>query len=152
MLHSLSANQSLSTICRSLGSLNQAITPYFLDSLHHAYMPRFWLCQILIGLLISFLTLWILSLAVLCYKKDVEGHENFIFFESRQLKAAAKDYSVHDKELLAMTYALVKFSFHLLGYKPFVVYTDHAYLSTATQSLRRGWPVGFHSLQNITSR
>ena len=33
-----------------------------------------------------------------------------------------------------MKYALVKFRVHLLGSKPFVVYTDHASLRTATQS------------------
>ena len=33
-----------------------------------------------------------------------------------------------------MKYALVKFRVHLLGSKPFVIYTDHASLRTATQS------------------
>ena len=33
-----------------------------------------------------------------------------------------------------MKYALVKFRVHLLGSKPFIVYTDHASLRTATQS------------------
>ena len=33
-----------------------------------------------------------------------------------------------------MKYALVKFRVHLLGFKPLVVYTDHASLRTATQS------------------
>ena len=65
---------------------------------------------------------------------DVEGRERVIAFESRQLKAAEKNYPVHDKELLAMKYALVKFRVHLLGSKPFIVYTDHASLRTATQS------------------
>ena len=65
---------------------------------------------------------------------DVEGHERVIAFESRQLKAAEKNYPVHDKELLAMKYALVKFRVHLLGSKPFVVCTDHASLRTETQS------------------
>ena len=34
--------------------------------------------------------------------------------------AAERNYPVHDKELLAMKYALVKFRVHLLGTKPFV--------------------------------
>ena len=63
-----------------------------------------------------------------------KGNERVISFQSRQLKAAEKNYPVHDKELLAMKYALVKFRDHLLGSKPFVVYTDHASLRTATQS------------------
>ena len=57
---------------------------------------------------------------------DAAGCERVIAFESRQLKAAKKNYPVHDKELLAMKYALVKFRVHLLGFKPFVVYTYHA--------------------------
>ncbi|KAG4043867.1 hypothetical protein PC123_g20673 [Phytophthora cactorum] len=65
---------------------------------------------------------------------DADGRERVIAFESRQLKAAEKNYPVHDKELLAMKYALVKFTVHLLGSKPFVIYTDHASLRTATQS------------------
>uniref|UniRef100_A0AAV1UXB0 Reverse transcriptase/retrotransposon-derived protein RNase H-like domain-containing protein n=1 Tax=Peronospora matthiolae TaxID=2874970 RepID=A0AAV1UXB0_9STRA len=52
---------------------------------------------------------------------DVDGRERVIAFESRQLKAAEKNYPVHDKELLAMKYALVKFRVHLLGAKPFVI-------------------------------
>ena len=81
---------------------------------------------------------------------DAEGRERVIAFESRQLKAAEKNYPVYDKELLAMKYALVKFRVHLLGSKPFVVYTDHASLSRLTS--RRDWFVGFHSLPSITSR
>ena len=40
---------------------------------------------------------------------DVDRRERVIEFEYRQLKAAEKNYPVHDKELLAMKYALVKF-------------------------------------------
>ncbi|KAE8997313.1 hypothetical protein PR003_g14932 [Phytophthora rubi] len=63
---------------------------------------------------------------------DAEGRERVVSFQSRQLKAAEKNYHVHDNELLAMKYALVKFRVHLLGQKPFVIYTDHASLKTAT--------------------
>ena len=65
---------------------------------------------------------------------DAAGRERVIAFESRQLEAAEKNFPVHDKEILAMKYALVKSSAHLLGSKPFVVDTDHASLRTATQS------------------
>ena len=65
---------------------------------------------------------------------DAAGRERLITFESHQLKAAEKNYVVHDKDLLAMRYALVKFRVHLLGSKPFFVCTDHASLLTATQS------------------
>ncbi|POM78705.1 Pol protein [Phytophthora palmivora] len=68
------------------------------------------------------------------FSVDDEGRERVISFQSRQLKAAERDYSVHDKELLAMKYALVKFRVHLLCPRPFVIYTDHASLRTATNS------------------
>ncbi|POM79140.1 LOW QUALITY PROTEIN: Putative retroelement [Phytophthora palmivora] len=67
-------------------------------------------------------------------QKDDEGRECVISFQSRQLKAAERNYPVHDKELLAMKYALAKFKVHLLGPRPFVIYTDHASLQTATTS------------------
>ncbi|KAG3101109.1 hypothetical protein PI125_g14545 [Phytophthora idaei] len=63
---------------------------------------------------------------------DAEGHERVIACESRQLKTTEKDYQVHDKELLAMKYVLIRV--HLLGSKPFVIYTNHASFRTATQS------------------
>ncbi|GMF28386.1 unnamed protein product [Phytophthora fragariaefolia] len=65
---------------------------------------------------------------------DAEGRESVVSFQSHQLKAVEKNYPVHDKELLAMKYALVKFRVHLLGQKPFVIYTYHASLRTATSS------------------
>ena len=84
---------------------------------------------------------------------DVDGRERVIAFESRQLKAAEKNYPVHDKELLAMKYGLVKFRVHLLGSKPFVIYTDHASFRPATRRISlREWIVGFYSLPNITSK
>ncbi|POM62469.1 Pol protein [Phytophthora palmivora] len=67
-------------------------------------------------------------------QKDDEGRERVISFQSRQLKATQRNYPVHDKELLAMKHALVKFRVHLLGTRPFVIYTDHASLRTATNS------------------
>jgi hypothetical protein len=67
-------------------------------------------------------------------QEDDDGRERVVSYQSRQLQAAEKNYPVHDKELLAMKYALVKFRVHLLGTLPFVVYTDHASLRTATQS------------------
>ncbi|KAG3011223.1 hypothetical protein PC120_g14574 [Phytophthora cactorum] len=67
-------------------------------------------------------------------QNDADGHERVISFQSRQLKAAERNYPVHDKELLAMKYALVKFRVHLLGSRSFVIYTDHASLRMATNS------------------
>ena len=67
-------------------------------------------------------------------QRDEDDHERVIFYQSRQLKPAERNYPVHDKELLAMKYALVKFRIYLLGDKPFIVYTDHASLRTAVHS------------------
>ncbi|OWZ19576.1 Pol Polyprotein [Phytophthora megakarya] len=53
-----------------------------------------------------------------------------IAFESRRIKVVEKNYPVHDKKFLAMKVPWV----HYLGSKPFVVYTDHTSLRTATQS------------------
>ena len=52
-------------------------------------------------------------------------------YQLRQMKPAKKNYAVHDKELLAMHYALIKFRVHLLGERTFALYTDHASLRTA---------------------
>ena len=67
-------------------------------------------------------------------QKDDTGKNRVISYQSRQLKPAERNYPVHDKELLAMKYALVKFRIYLLGSKPFVIYTDHASLRTAVKT------------------
>ncbi|KAE9281308.1 hypothetical protein PR003_g27714 [Phytophthora rubi] len=65
---------------------------------------------------------------------DAEGRERVVSYQSRQMKPAGKNYPVHDKELLAMRYALIKFRVYLLGEQTFAVYTDHASLRTAMKS------------------
>ncbi|KAG3196821.1 hypothetical protein PC128_g7304 [Phytophthora cactorum] len=65
---------------------------------------------------------------------DHEGRDRVVYYQSRQLKPAERNYRVHDKELLAMKYALAKFRVYLLGSGPFVVYTDHASPLTAVKS------------------
>ncbi|KAG2811654.1 hypothetical protein PC113_g23639 [Phytophthora cactorum] len=65
---------------------------------------------------------------------DHEGRDRVVYYQSRQLKPAERNYPVHDKELLAMKYALAKCRVYLLGSGPFVVYTDHASLRTAVKS------------------
>ena len=42
------------------------------------------------------------------------------------MKSVEENNFVHDKELLEMRYALIKFRVHLLGERTFVLYTDHA--------------------------
>ncbi|KAG3231464.1 hypothetical protein PI124_g23440 [Phytophthora idaei] len=65
---------------------------------------------------------------------DHDPRDRVVCYQSRQLKPAERNYPVHDKELLAMKYALAKFRVYLLGSGPFVVYTDHASLRTAVKS------------------
>ncbi|KAG3164008.1 hypothetical protein PC128_g20243 [Phytophthora cactorum] len=65
---------------------------------------------------------------------DHQGRDRVVYYQSRQLKPAERNYPVHDKELLAMKYALAKFRVYLLRSGPFVVYTDHASLRTAVKS------------------
>ncbi|OWZ14095.1 reverse transcriptase [Phytophthora megakarya] len=62
------------------------------------------------------------------------GRDRVVYYPSRQLKQAGRNYPVDDKELLAMKYALAMFRVYLLGNTPFVVYTDHASLRTAVKS------------------
>ncbi|KAG2916695.1 hypothetical protein PC118_g14807 [Phytophthora cactorum] len=63
-----------------------------------------------------------------------KGRHRVVYYLSHQLKPAERNYPVHDKELLAMKYALTKFRVYLLGSGPFVVYTDHASLRTAVKT------------------
>ncbi|KAE9083768.1 hypothetical protein PF007_g21775 [Phytophthora fragariae] len=65
---------------------------------------------------------------------DHEGRDRVVYYQSRQLKPAERNYPVQDKELIGMKYALAKFRVYLLGSRPFVVYTDHASLRTAIKS------------------
>ncbi|GMF24418.1 unnamed protein product [Phytophthora fragariaefolia] len=65
---------------------------------------------------------------------DDEGPERVVSYQSRQMKPAERNYPVHDKELFAMRYALIKFRVYLLGEQTFAVYTDHASLRTAMKS------------------
>ena len=65
---------------------------------------------------------------------NADGAERVIFYQSRQLQSAERDYSVHEKELLAMKYAWAKFRVHLLDDRPSISCTDHLSLRTALNS------------------
>ena len=65
---------------------------------------------------------------------DTDGAERILCYQSRQLQPTNCNYPVHDKNILAMKYALDKFRVYLLGDRPFIVYTDHASLRTAFNS------------------
>jgi hypothetical protein len=67
-------------------------------------------------------------------QNDDEGRERVVSYQSRQLKPAELNYPVHDKKLLAMKYAMVKFRVYLMSGKTFAIYTDHVSLRTASKS------------------
>nr|CAI72306.1 putative polyprotein [Phytophthora infestans] len=46
---------------------------------------------------------------------DDEGRERVVSYQSRQMKPAERNYPVHDKELLAMRYALIEFRVYKAG-------------------------------------
>ncbi|CAN6560260.1 unnamed protein product [Malus baccata var. baccata] len=63
--------------------------------------------------------------AVLGQRKDKQPH--VIYYASRTLNDAQLNYSITEKELLAVVFALDKFRSYLLGTKV-IIYTDHAAL------------------------
>ncbi|OWY97136.1 Reverse transcriptase-rnase h-integrase [Phytophthora megakarya] len=56
-----------------------------------------------------------------------EGHKQVMGYQSRQLKSKECNYPVHNKGLLAASYALIMFRVYLLGEQTFAVNTDHAH-------------------------
>ncbi|OWZ13920.1 polyprotein [Phytophthora megakarya] len=77
---------------------------------------------------------------------DDEGRERVISYQSRQLKPAERNYPVHDKKILVMRYALIKF-------RTFAVYTGHASLRTAMKPPHLSQPMArwllFFSVYNF---
>ena len=65
---------------------------------------------------------------------DDEGRDRVVSYQSLQKKSADKNYSVHDKKLLSMRYALIIFRVHLLGERIFALYTDQALLRTVVKN------------------
>ena len=57
-------------------------------------------------------------------QKDLKGHDRPIYFSSRQLSTAEKNYSVTEREGLGMIYSVQKYRHYLLGYK-FTFHVDH---------------------------
>jgi hypothetical protein len=57
-------------------------------------------------------------------QKDDSQHDHPIYFGSRQLNVAEKNYSVTEREALGMIFSFQKFRHYLLGYK-FTFYVDH---------------------------
>jgi hypothetical protein len=57
-------------------------------------------------------------------QKDDKNFDHPIYFASRQLIAAEKNYTTTEREALGMIFAVQKFRHYLLDY-PFVFYVDH---------------------------
>jgi hypothetical protein len=57
-------------------------------------------------------------------QKDIKGHDRPIYFTSRQLSVAEKNYSVTEQEGFEMVYLVQKYRHYLLGYK-FTFHVDH---------------------------
>ena len=57
-------------------------------------------------------------------QKDEKGHDHPIYFASRQLVQAERNYTVTEREALGMIFAVQKFRHYLLGYK-FNFHVDH---------------------------
>ena len=56
-------------------------------------------------------------------QKNSKGHEP-IYFSSRQLSVAEKNYSVTEREALGMVYSIQKYRHYILGYK-FTFHVNH---------------------------
>ena len=69
--------------------------------------------------------------AVLLQNRD--GVDHPVAYESRKLGPAEYNYPVHEKELLGIIYALIKFRPYLEGCKEFKLFTDHATLRNIYQ-------------------
>lgn len=57
-------------------------------------------------------------------QKDDKGHDHPIYYASRQLVAAKRNYTTTEREALGMIYSVQKFRHYLLGYK-FVFHVDY---------------------------
>jgi hypothetical protein len=64
------------------------------------------------------------SIGSVLSQKDIKGHDRPIYFASRQLRAAEKNYLVTEREGLGMVYSVQKYRHYLLGYK-FRFHVDH---------------------------
>ena len=65
---------------------------------------------------------------------NADDVERVVYYQSRQLQPAKRNYPVHEKDRLAMKYGLEKVRLYLLGDGPVIVNTDHATLRDRKQS------------------
>ena len=64
------------------------------------------------------------ALGTVLSQKDAKGFDHPIYYASRQLVAAERNYSVTEREALGMIYSVQKYRHYLLGYE-FVFHVDH---------------------------
>lgn len=64
------------------------------------------------------------ALGCVLSQKDDKNLDHPIYYASRQLIAAEKNYTTTEREALGMIFAVQKFRHYLLGY-PFIFYVDH---------------------------
>jgi hypothetical protein len=69
-----------------------------------------------------------LAMRAILAQNDDEGHEHVVKYGSRAMQPHERNYSVTEKECLAIIYALDHFRYYVLGRK-FTVVTDHEALS-----------------------
>ena len=106
---------------------------------------------------------WHLPFEVMCDASDlavgavlgqkVEGKPYVVYYASKTLNEAQRNYTTTEKELLAVVYALDKFRSYLIGLD-IVIFTDHSalkYLLTNRIS-RLGLSDGFYCYKSSTSR
>lgn len=65
-----------------------------------------------------------IALGCVLSQKDDKNMDHPIYFASRQLIAAEKNYTTTEREALGMIFAVQKFRHYILGY-PFTFYIDH---------------------------
>ena len=80
---------------------------------------------------------WYLPFEVMCDASDlavgavlgqrVEGKSYVVYYASKTLNEAQRNYTTTEKELLAVVYALDKFRTYLIG-SDIVIFTDHSAL------------------------
>ena len=66
----------------------------------------------------------LIALGCVLSQKDSRNIDHPIYFASRQLIAAEKNYTTIEREALVMIFVVQKFQHYLLGY-PFTFYVDH---------------------------
>ena len=93
-----------------------------------------------------------LSIRVVLDQRE-DGKPHIVYYASKTLNEAQRNYTTTDKELLAVVYALGKFRAYLVG-SDIVIFTDHSalkYLLTK-QNAKARLSDGFFCFKNLTCK